>query len=478
MLSIMDVIEATGGTIANPESAIRFPDFTGVSIDSRTIKSGELFIALRGDRFDGHDFAEDAIRTGRGAIVNSKFRTQDLKIKGKPIIVVNDTLSALHYLARHIRKEFKGHVIGVVGSNGKTTTKEMISSILRIKLNVHKTKGNLNNHIGVPISITEMDKSADVLVLEMGTNRPGDIDDLCNIALPDIGVVTNIGYEHLQGFDSLHKVRESELEIMPYVNKLIVNADDAFLMEEVRNRTHGTGRGKQEQTITFGIETQDADIIVRDIVFSENGTRFVIAAGDEYADIDLKTAGRFNVYNSLAAASAAYAMGFRLSDIKTGLESFAGVDMRFEIKRERGATFLNDVYNANPSSMEESINELIRFAGAGHYKRAIAVLGDMLELGDYSVVWHKKLGQRLSELPINIFVGVGQLMSLAISEFKGKGIYVGTSDDAGKELARILEDGDIVLIKGSRGIGMEKVMTVMLESCSEDAIGFAGQHRR
>lgn len=462
MLSIKDIIKATGGSIAVEGNT----KFAGVSIDSRTIKSGELFIALKGDRFDGHDFLIDALRSGGGAVVsNLQFMAHGSPIKGKTIIFVDNTLLALHNLARYIRKRFKGHVIGVVGSNGKTTTKEFLSSILETRLNVLKTVGNLNNHIGMPLSIAKMDKNARIMVLEMGTNRPGDVDELCSIALPDIGVVTNIGYEHLQGFGSLYKVRDAELEIAPYVKKLVVNADDSFLMEGVSIKFKG-------EIITFAIETQDADLIAKDIVFSDKGTGFLLCAGNECIDINLKIHGRFNVYNSIAGAAAAYAVGFNLHEIKKGLESFEGVNMRFEIKKNRGVTFLNDVYNANPSSMEESINELTRLVSSGKYKRSIAVFGDMLELGDYGITEHKKLGQRLSELSVDIFIGVGPLMSFAVSEFSGNGICADTSEDAGVKLNEIIDDGDIVLIKGSRGMRMERVMAVI--DGSIESIGFTG----
>ncbi|BCB95853.1 UDP-N-acetylmuramoyl-tripeptide--D-alanyl-D-alanine ligase [Dissulfurispira thermophila] len=465
MLNIGDIIKATGGSIVVKGDA----EFTGISIDSRTIKDGELFIALKGDRFDGHNFTMDALKSGAGAIVsNLQFIAQDVVANNRTIILVDNTLLALHNLARYMRKKFKGHVIGVVGSNGKTTTKELISSILSIRLNVLKTSGNLNNHIGMPLSITRMNKNTHIMVLEMGTNMPGDVDELCSIALPDIGVITNIGYEHLQGFGSLHKVRDAELEIAPFVKKLVVNADDLFLMEGVVKKFKG-------EIITFAIDVEGADITVRDIVFSDEYTKFLLCAKSEYIDINLKIHGRFNIYNSIAAAATAYAVGFNLQEIKNGLESFEGVNMRFEIKKARGVTFLNDVYNANPSSMQEAINELVRLINSGKYRRAIAVLGDMLELGDYGVSEHKKLGQRLSVIPVDTFIGVGPLMSFAVSEFVGKGISVDTSDDAGIKLGEIIQEGDIVLIKGSRGMRMERVIAAVEDS--EEAIGLLQQNR-
>lgn len=458
MLNIEDIIEATDGKVVAMGERL----FSGVSIDSRTIRHGELFVALKGDRFDGHDFIAAALAAGSGALINAHCTIHSTQSGGKTIIAVDDTLHALQDLARYIRKRFKGPVIGIIGSNGKTTTKELVASILNTRLKVLKTPGNLNNHIGMPLSITRADADTRAMVLEMGTNRPGDIDELCRIALPDTAVVTNIGLEHLEGFGSLDKVRESELEITPYVERLVLNADDSFLMEGVTSRSR---KGFDGELITFGIENPAADLAAADIALSDGGTRFSLETGADRITVNSKLAGRFNVYNSLAAAAAAHALGFSLQEIKTGLESCAGVSMRFEIRKEEGVTFLNDSYNANPSSMEESIKELVRRIEApghnGHkQRRAIAVLGDMLELGSYSADAHKKLGQWMSGLPVEVFIGVGPLMGLAVSEFGGRGIHAGTSEDAGTELKRIMREGDIVLIKGSRGMRMERVLSV------------------
>lgn len=454
MITLNEVISATCGIIVSKGD----DGFSGVSIDSRTIKSGELFIALKGERFDGHDFLDAALQKGSGAIIEkSRIEKAGTGFKDRTIIGVEDTLRALQNLAGHFRKDFNGHVFGVVGSNGKTTTKEMLSSILSKSLSVLKTEGNLNNHIGMPLSIINGTKKPDVMVLEMGTNRPGDIDELCRICLPDIGVITNIGYEHIEGFGSLDRVRDSELEILPYIKRLIVNADDSFLMQGVRKNFKG-------EIITFGIENRNSDITARDIVFSDEGISFVLHISGESIDINTKMRGYFNVYNCLAASSAAYSADFGLREIKEGLESFVGVRMRFEILKYGGITFLNDAYNANPSSMEESLKELIRMLNTGkrrRYKRAIAVLGDMLELGDYATKAHINLGQRMSDLPVDIFIGVGPLMSLAVSEFNGNGIHVNSSEDASKKLKEIIRKGDVVLIKGSRGMKMEKVFESM-----------------
>jgi len=471
MLGIEQVLRATNGNAAFKGEAF----FSGVSIDSRAIKEGELFVALKGKRFDGHDFLFDALKLGRGAVISRlPIGTDNSLFQGKTIIIVNDTLQALHDMAMDIRRGFKGNVIGVVGSNGKTTTKEIIFSILSTRLNVLKTRDNLNNQIGMPLSIingffNQLGYAVpDVMVLEMGANRPNDINDLCRIAMPDIGVVTNIGYEHIEGFGSLHDVRESELEILSYIKRLVANADDRFLMEGVIGRFNG-------DVVSFGIERDDLDFRAMNIVFSEKGTNFTLCTRKDCINVNSSLVGRFNVYNCTAASALAYSLGFKLEEIKKGIEMFSGVKMRFEVKKCGEAIFLNDVYNANPSSMQESLNELIRLltnGGISRHRRAIAVLGDMLELGDFGIYAHKELGRMMSNLPIDVFIGVGDLMSFAVSEFSGKGIHVNTSDDAGCELKKIIGDKDIVLIKGSRGMKMERVLSVMEENSDKQCCLF------
>ncbi|MFZ5996668.1 MAG: UDP-N-acetylmuramoyl-tripeptide--D-alanyl-D-alanine ligase [Nitrospirota bacterium] len=474
MLRMKDILDATGGTVITEGGT----EFTGISIDSRTIKKGELFFALRGERFDGHDFIEAALATGGGAVVcrNAQCVADDIRTDhelrnadypaGKTVIGVDDTLQALQDLARFIRNRFDGSVVAVIGSNGKTTTKELLSSILGTRFPVLKTTGNLNNQIGMPLSITRVEEDMKAMVLEMGTNRPGDVHDLCSIGLPDTGVITNIGYEHIEGFGSLEKVRDSELEILPFVQRMVANADDAFLMEGIRT-------GFKGDLVTYGIDTPDALVKAADLVFSDEGTKFHLVIGNERILIQSKLSGRFNVYNALAAAAAAHALGFTVWEIKRGIEAFGGVGMRFEIRKVDGITFLNDSYNANPSSMEVSLKELVRriqSAEGGRKRpkqRAIAVLGDMLELGAYSREAHRKLGQWMSTLPVDVFIGVGPLMTEAVAAFRGKGMHKATATDAAQELRTIMKEGDIVLIKGSRGMRMERVLATVEEALKE-----------
>ncbi len=455
-LNTKDIINAVNGAIVNGSAE----SFSGISIDSRTIKDGELFVALKGDNHDGHDFVRNSLEKGKGAVVRKDWHDSlAVPISNKIFIKVDDTLKALQDMAAFIRDRFDGHVFAVVGSNGKTTTKELLSSIFETRWDVLKTTGNYNNHIGMPLCICRLDAHHQAMLLEMGANRPDDINSLCKIARPDTAVITNIGYEHLEGFGSIEMVRESELEILPYVKKLIANIDDEFLMDGVYKKFTG-------DLVTFGIQSSSADITARDINLGLTNSTFYLDAFGSSIFIKSRLSGLFNVYNCIAAASVALTSGFNLEEIKKGIESFDGVKLRFELKKHKGVTFINDVYNANPSSMESSIIELVRVFNSPNqndngYKRTIVVLGDMLELGDYAVTAHKNIGRRLSELKIDIFIGVGQMMTEALSSFTGNAIHAENSLIAGERLSTMLRKGDVVLIKGSRGMRMENVLGVI-----------------
>jgi len=417
--------------------------FQGISIDSRSIREGELFVALKGDNFDGHDFINTALISGPGALVQSY---PAVLPTNKTIILVKDTLAALQALARYLRSKMALPVIGVTGTNGKTTTKELVSSIFGQHHKVLKTTGNLNNHIGLPLCIARMDGDEDIMVLEMGSNRKGDIRELCEIALPDFSVVTNVGPAHLEGFGSLEAVRDTDLEILDYVKAASINADDGYLLEGAKNYN-----GK---LISYGMKNT-ADVYAMDIMLGTKGAGFKLCFSDKRRiAVNLQLSGAFNIYNALAAASAADALGIGLEDIKNGLESFGGVPMRLEIIEMLGALVINDVYNANPASMEEALKELVRLKR----KRTIAVLGDMLELGGYAQEAHKKLLRLTSDLKIDVLVAVGPEMARAAEEFKGTCYKSESSDSARSVLLSICREGDAILIKGSRGMRMEKVL--------------------
>ena len=362
------------------------------------------------------------------------------------IIQVKNTLAALQDIARHRRSQRTIPVVGITGTNGKTTTKELVASILSQNHAVLKTSGNFNNHIGLPLCVANMRGDEQFMVLEMGSNARGDIRELCEVVHPDIAVVTNAGAAHLEGFGSVETVRDTDLEVIGYVKTLCINADDPLLMAGI-----GAYRGR---VVTYGIENR-ADFTAQEIMLHDQGSRFLLVTpGNGDVRINLSISGRFNVLNAVAAATVAAELGMSLDEIRSGLESFTGVPLRLEIRRLSGALIINDVYNANPASMEEALRELARLRKG----RTIAVLGDMLELGVYAADAHADLVANLNRLGVDVLIAVGPEMHRAAAGFARPQYRAGSSSEARSLLLGMMRDGDTVLIKGSRGMYMEKVL--------------------
>ena len=449
-LTLKEIIEATGGELLSEGPQI----FCGVSIDSRTISDGEVFFAIRGDNFDGHEFLEKALVKAGCAVIDEK---PDILPEGRAIVHVADTLRSLQDLACSIRKKAGIPVVGVTGSNGKTTTKEMIHAVISHKFRTLKNEGNLNNHIGLPLSLLKLAPEHEAAVLEMGMNARGEIRRLCEIAVPTHGVITNIGQAHMGRLGSYEAVRDAKLEIMEGLGTAVVNGDDEFLMKGIEALKDFSGR-----VITFGIET-DADIKAENITPSDKGTELVLKMrGGGSAAVKLNVHGLFNVYNALAAAGVAFSLGMTADEIKAGLEGYDAFSMRFEIIQAGEVTVINDAYNANPSSMEVSLRELQRLGAGG---RTVAVLGDMKELDAFSADAHKDLVTGVIDSGIDVFISVGPEMCAAAEEGRSMAekkdmpeIYVfEDSEVAAGEIMGILEPGDTVLIKGSRSVLMEKI---------------------
>ncbi len=428
--TLTEILEATSGRLI-----LRGADaFSGVSIDSRTIRDGELFVALKGDRFDGHLFVDEALKKGLGAVVSYP----PVVPRGRSIIHVNNTLRALQRIARYRRMNRQVTVIGVTGTNGKTTTKEMIAAILSGRYKVLSSRGNLNNQIGLPLCLTDLDDH-DMAVLEMGASRAGDIRELSDIARPDIGVITNIGPSHLEGFGSLETVRDTKYEILDFVKTAVLNADDPNIKDIPG----------QCSVVTFGLN-QEADVRADNIVHEEAGLSFTVYLKEGgSSDIRLRVPGLFNVYNALAAVAVCRLLNVPVDNIRSSLGEFRGVPMRLELKELKGALVISDLYNANPASMEEAVKELVRLRRG----RAVAVLGDMLELGSYGEQAHRKLGRWLATLDVDVLIAVGDLMSCTCEEFSGKNgsrqaLHVKNQEEARKMLVSIVTKEDTILIKG------------------------------
>ncbi len=463
------------GNLKSPEH------FRGVSIDSRTISDGEIFFTLRGQKFDAHDFLKEALLKGDGAVVDIEPKEVS---EGKVIIYVEDTLRALQDLAHFLRLKQDIPVIAITGSNGKTTTKEMLYAILSKRFKVIKNEGNLNNHIGLPLSLTRIAPDDEVAVLELGMNASGEIRRLCEIAVPTYGVITNIGSAHIGNLGSLESIRSAKLEILKGLTAIVLNADDSFLMQGYESiRTQGSFDAR---LITFSMHN-DSYVKAEDVVLTDYGSSFRLKVKQIPAypslvkrgrgdfqnkeegsiSITLNVHGLFNVYNALAASAVCLSLGMSLEDIKTALESYKAFPMRFEVVRRNSITLINDSYNANPSSMKEALKELVHMKGEG---RAVAVLGDMLELGEFSGKAHSDIIKIAADMGINIFVAVGEMMSLAAQKSReeinqtlgsnsGFTIYTfNNADEAQQNISGIIKQGDVVLIKGSRAMGMERII--------------------
>ncbi|MDQ0232491.1 UDP-N-acetylmuramoyl-tripeptide--D-alanyl-D-alanine ligase [Metabacillus malikii] len=425
----------------------------GVSTDTRTTANGNLFIPLVGENFDGHKFVSTAIDKGAKAIIWSrKVPNPPLDI---PVIYVDDTLTALQDLAENYLEQVNPKVVGITGSNGKTTTKDMVAAVLETTYKIHKTNGNYNNHIGLPLTILSMDEETEIVILEMGMSGKGEIELLSNIAKPDVAVITNIGEAHLLDLGSREAIAEAKLEIVNGLKSegiLIYHGDEPLLQERVPTKT--------QKTITFGNSTEN-DYFATSITQKVKGTTFQIAE-ETYS---LPVLGKHNIQNALAAYAVARHYHVKTADIKKGFQQLKVTGMRLELQQtSSGISIINDAYNASPSSMRAAINLLEDLDG---FNKKIVVLGDMLELGKDEKNYHFEIGKAIDPGKITYVLTYGQL---------GAEIAEGAKQVISEEFVRHFEDkealvntlkslthtGDVVLVKASRGMKLEDVVNSMM----------------
>ncbi|MBW2039312.1 MAG: UDP-N-acetylmuramoyl-tripeptide--D-alanyl-D-alanine ligase [Deltaproteobacteria bacterium] len=457
MLSVKAILEASKGVLV--QGGLH-TSFAGVCTDSRSIKPGELFFALKGEKFDGHQFISEAVkRGGRGVVVERQI--QGILEETIPVIKVPDTLQALGDLADFWRRRHPIPLVAITGSNGKTTTKEMLAWILGKSYKVLKNPGNFNNLIGLPLSLLKMNSQDQVAVLEMGMNRKGEIRRLAQIAKPDLGILTNISPVHLEGLGSLRGVMEAKgelLEVMGQRGRLILNADDPRVME--------LSKGFRGDKTSFGIKNP-ADWVATDISRrGDGGVFFQLNGPMGKTSISLRLMGRHQVYNALAASATVSHLGVELEKTKRGLETFQPPPMRMElIIMGQGIKIINDVYNANPKSMEYALCTLEEVKGG----RKIAVLGDMWELGEYAQQAHRETGSWVKGKGVELLFLLGEFAPYVAqgateAGMDPKAIFIGKDhQDLSHHLARSLRDGDWVLIKGSRIMKMERVIEGLRE---------------
>lgn len=461
-----DVLTATGGTILRRGQA---GAFDGVSTDSRSLAAGSLFVPLAGPRFDGHDYLGEAADAGAAGVLVERGREgllRDLPAK-TAAVSVPDTLRALGDLARHWRARFDIPVVAVTGSTGKTTTKEMAAAIMGQEKNLLKNEGNLNNLVGLPLTIFRMNGAHEAAVLEMGTNRRGEIARLTEIAAPTVGLVTNVGPAHLEGLQSIETIREEKgdlFRVMDGRGTAVINLDDALLAPWAQTWT-----GKR---ITFGIDA-DADVTASRIAHeAERGTVFTLLASGASREILLPVLGFHNVSNALAATAAALAAGFGFDAVCRGLMAFRPVEGRMEVWRlKNGACLIDDTYNANPASVAAALRTLQGLKGEC---RSTVILGDMLELGDEAERYHEEMGRTVADTGVGKVYLRGDFARATAKGalkrgMKGDQVLVDLStEETVAHLKACLKAGDWVLVKGSRKMKMEEIVRAIL-----DAIGVA-----
>ncbi len=447
-MKLLEVARALGGRLVrgNPDDAV-----PAVSTDSRTVSGGELFIALKGQKFDAHEFVAEAIAAGAsGAVISKRLPAEDLR-QSRWLIEADDTTAALASLAGTYRKRFSPVVLAVTGSNGKSTTKEMIGQLLSRRAPTLTAVQSFNNLFGVCFTLLNLAKRHEFVVLEMGTSAPGEIARLAEIARPGLGVVTNVSLTHLEGLSSLEGVARAKAELLEGVDPrgtAVLNADNAPCMDMARKFP---GR-----VVTFGIDS-DADVSATEVRASRGGWEFLV---NRSYPAWLGTAARHDVQNALAAMAACFSVGVELGDLVAEVALFRPLPMRAEIITRDGIEFINDAYNANPASVTAVIRLLQERQVNG---RRVLVLGDMRELGTRSRELHREVGAAVAEHPPDLLVTVGP-EARAIAEVAGRAMPPDTVfsfenvEEAADDFGTLLRPGDTVLLKGSRAVRMEALL--------------------
>lgn len=467
MFKMRDLVEAIPGSILFGNSDA---EWEKISIDSRTIKKGEVFFALKGETFDGHQFIAEAIEKDATAIVVEKgfYQNQEPQVREcyKPILMVDNTLSALQLWAHYYHSTFKPLNICITGSNGKTTTKEMISQILKNRYNVLKSKGNYNNEIGVPLTILNLDSNHDVLVVELAAQRTGEIRELTKIIKPDIAIITNVCEAHIGLFENRDNIAKEKSEIILSLKDkgtAILNRDDMYYDYFEKCLKH------HNDIISFGL---NPEAHLRAINFkqdNEKGFRFDLLFRGSKFPVFVPLIGRFNVYNVLAAFSAGIKMQIPVNEMINSISDFNAPRMRMEYMLfNKGITLIRDYYNSNPTAVKEALNSVSNIS-EGRFK--VAVLGDMLELGEKSIEYHKEIGRIASIFSYDMIIGFGNYGKWIVEgareqEIKDKKLYSFTVKEKEKladKLIRDVPENSIVLLKGSRNMQMENIVNYWLE---------------
>ncbi|MFZ7120414.1 MAG: UDP-N-acetylmuramoyl-tripeptide--D-alanyl-D-alanine ligase [Eubacteriaceae bacterium] len=456
-IKIKDLIKIVDGTIVCQGDK---EEIFNICIDSRLVSEGSLFIPLRGEKFDGHDFIENAFNAGAVAVLTERDDVVDVK---NTLIRVRNNLNAIHKITKYYRSIVKIPIIALTGSSGKTTTKDIVYSILKQKYNVLKTKGNQNNHLGVPLTMFRIGEYHDIAVIEMGMNHLGEISKLVNIVFPDISVITNIGVTHIENLKSKDNIFKAKKEIFETLNEnkiALVNGNDEYL-KNIDNTKF--------KLIKYGIEGEKLDIVARNIKSSLSGISFEIYADGVMESYNFKLPGRHNVFNCLVGIYIGKLFKLNKEFIQKGLDEYIPSENRMDIRDIKNMKVINDSYNANPDSIKAALNVLVDYKMKNG--RAIAILGDMLEMGNKANEFHREIGEYLSQLKeIDVLLAVGKHAKYYLEGAvqnkmeKDRCIHFNNTNEASEYLSKIVKDNDSILIKGSRGMKMEEILYTLERS--------------
>lgn len=457
-LTLSDVARATGGMLwyADGDEIVK-----DVITDSRQIIEGSVFVALKGENFDGHKFVDSASEKGA---VCSVVEHWDLQDGTYPVIVVDSTYKALRDIAKLYRNQFNIPIVAITGSVGKTSTKDMIHSVLSNKFNTFKTMGNFNNEIGLPLTVFKMTSENKVGVIEMGMSNFGEISRLTDIVRPDVAVITNIGISHIENLKSQENILKAKLEILEGMEEggtVILNGDDPLLW--------GLRGTLPYELLYYGIKNKECELVAENINGFSDSTVFEFVINEERYTAEIKVPGAHHVYNALSAILVGTQYGMSGSEIIEGIGDFVPGGMRQNIVRTDKYTIIKDCYNASPASMRSGLNVLGVIEPKTEGGRKIAVLGNMLELGDFAVDSHKNVGKWVKEEKIDCLVTVGDMAKniatgAVDAGFDRDKIYkYDTNAEAISGLEQILREGDCILIKGSRGMRLEEIADALYE---------------
>jgi len=462
-LSISQVAKACGGIYWNvAEDAV----VQGVTTDSRNVNKGDIFIALSGDNFDGHDFVADTIKAGAlCAVVDGDAK----RFSNLPIIAVEDCRAALRDIAKLYRQQFDIPVIGITGSVGKTSTKDMIASVFSTAYNTLKTQGNFNNEVGLPLTIFQLTNDHSVVVLEMGMNNFYEISRLSNIAMPDVAVITNIGVSHIENLGSQDNILKAKLEILDGLSNdgaVVLNGDD--------KRLYALDGTLGYETLYYGIENPNCDIIAKDIKKTGSGSEFSVSFNGEEYKIATSAPGEHHIYNALAAILVGVRYNIPMEKIIEGIANFSPGAMRQNIIKLENYTLIEDCYNASPDSMKAGLEVLTRLAADDQAteKRTVAVLGDMLELGEFSESQHTAVGKMVFDAGIDMLITVGheaEYIAKGARELGFGGEIYSFKDNVQLKdrVNELIKPGDYILFKGSRGMKLEEISQYIAENGGE-----------